>query len=55
MKDDPSVCTCGCHEKPPRLIHVMACCQPCKRCGQRIKNGRDDEHAGRCPKKPAVP
>lgn len=49
MNDDPSIiCTCGYHEKPPRLIHITACCSPCGVCKKRIKNGMAAAQAKTC-------
>jgi hypothetical protein len=30
------VCGCRCHTHPGTMLHVMACCSPCSRCGQNV-------------------
>lgn len=51
MADDPSVCTCGCHDAPPKLIHVAPCCSPCSYCRKRIRNGQAAAHVKACGRK----
>ena len=30
------VCDCPCHTNPGTMLHIMACCYPCSRCGQKV-------------------
>ncbi len=45
---DQEFCDCGCHHDPPLLHHMIACCQPCKKCKQRIRNGYIKTHEESC-------
>ena len=33
---DHEVCNCECHRAGSYILHVMACCSPCSRCGQNV-------------------
>lgn len=48
LKD--GLCRCGCHDevRGQFVKHIMACCQPCSRCGQGIRHGLHKVHAVLC-------
>jgi len=47
--DCPSIweCDCDCH-KIEGVVHCMACCSECLKCGRRVKIGIEDFHAKEC-------
>ncbi|UJR37201.1 hypothetical protein I4U23_029909 [Adineta vaga] len=41
------VCTCSCHADPG-IRHIMACCQTCSSCKQRVVSTELEEHKKKC-------
>lgn len=43
----PDICVCPCHEDT-NIRHIMACCQTCSTCNQRIETMKVQEHKTTC-------
>ena len=50
MKNDKEICHCPCHTSKTHIVHVIACCYPCKSCGKNIKDEFYNEHVKKCGK-----
>ena len=55
ISNDFDICNCDCHRVNDvsgvvRVVHVMACCQTCISCGNRIRIFEFDTHVGECSK-----
>lgn len=41
-------CTCHCHGSMGKVVHFVACCSQCDRCGRNIMAGMMDMHLDVC-------
>lgn len=42
------LCSCGCHKKGSKVMHVAPCCEKCKICNQHIQFNHMEEHLKEC-------
>ncbi|MFK4980071.1 hypothetical protein, partial [Klebsiella pneumoniae] len=52
LPEDPSLCTCACHDPHGWDTHFDPCCNNCKFCGKGIKFGEMKSHLEVCLEKP---
>src|SRR4051794_12832996 len=45
---ESEICRCSCHFHPGSM-HVVPCCYPCPKCGNRIRLGCVKQHSATCP------
>jgi hypothetical protein len=47
-REEISICTCPCHDKPHEIIHPVECCEKCSNCKRGMARGSMEAHLQVC-------